>query len=552
MENRIIVVLTGEIGAGKTTLANALEQRFNFTVLKTSEALKHWSKNKRFRKKQNEDDRMFLQRVGETLDNETDGNWVVEYFQSKINNTNRIVIDSVRITKQIEALRKCYGYQNVLQIHIFVSENELERRYFSREKLDFNDFNAIQKYKVYKSNNTESKVKELLANADLVIDAERTYSEDNIIRVASFLQLLPSIHSGIVDVLVGAQFGSEGKGQIAAYIAPEYDCLVRVGGPNAGHKVFEVSKPDTFHILPSGSRRAKDSKIILGPASIINLTTLLEEIEKFDILPGRLIIDENCTIISAADITLEEELDKIGSTKQGVGAATANNLLANRLQMNLDNKAKNCKLLKQYIGCAHEEYENIFTQNKKILLEGTQGTLLSLHHGLYPYVTSRDTTVSGCLSDAGISPKRVRKIIMVTRTFPIRVQSPDDGTSGPFSRRGGSDYEISYEELAKKSQIPIQEILGTEKTSTTFKQRRLSNFNWSIFREASELNSPTDIALTFSDYIDITNRTARRYDQLTKETTKLIDEIERCAGVPVSLISTNFNHRSIIDRRNWK
>jgi len=548
MKNRIIVALSGEIGAGKSTLASELKEKYGFVVLKTSDALEAISK--KFRKKKGEDHRVFLQRIGETLDKQTNGKWVLEYFQSKVNISDKVIIDSVRIVKQIEAFRMSYGYQNVIQIHLHVSEKELEKRYFKRNNIDLNDIVATHSYHVYKSNPTESKVKDLRNDADLVIDAEKTYKDDNLIRVASFLRLLPSVNSGIVDVLVGGQFGSEGKGQIAAYIAPEYDCLVRVGGPNAGHKVFEDLSPDTFHILPSGTRRSPNSKIVLGPATIISLDVLLHEIQAFDIQPDRLVIDSGCTIITEADIQLESELDKIGSTKQGVGAATSNNLFQNRLKGTFDHKAKNCSKLKQYIGSAREEFEKLYDNNSKILLEGTQGTLLSLQHGIYPYVTSRDTSASGCLSDAGISPRRVRKIIMVTRTYPIRVQNPKDGTSGPFSR-SECDYEISYEELASKSNIPIEELLGTEKTSTTHKQRRIANFNWAIFREACELNSPTDIALTFSDYINSENRKARRYDQLSKETTKLIDEIERCAGVPVSLISTNFNHRSIIDKRNW-
>jgi adenylosuccinate synthase len=550
MKNRIIVALSGEIGAGKTTLANVLKDKHGFIILKTREALDHWAKSKKFRQKKGEDYRMFLQRIGETLDRETDGKWVLEHFQSRVNNSDRVVIDSVRIVKQIEAFRISYGYQNVIQIHLHVSENELEKRYFRSNNIDLNDLIATQNYHAYKKNPTESKVKELINDADLVIDTEKTYIDDNLVRVASFLRLLPSVNSGIVDVLVGGQFGSEGKGQIAAYIAPEYECLVRVGGPNAGHKVFEDLSPDTFHILPSGTRRSPNSKIILGPATIISLEVLLHEIQVFDIQPDRLVIDCGCTIITEADKKLESQLDQIGSTKQGVGAATSNNLLLNRLKGTLDHKAINCAKLKQYIGSAREEFEKLYCRNAKILLEGTQGSLLSLHHGIYPYVTSRDTSTSGCLSDAGISPRRVRKIVMVTRTYPIRVQNPEGGTSGPFSR-SDFDYEISYEELASKSKIPINDLLGTEKTSTTHKQRRIANFNWAIFREACELNSPTVIALTFSDYINSENRKSRRYDQLSKDTTKLIDEIERCAGVPVSLISTNFNHRSIIDRRNW-
>jgi adenylosuccinate synthase len=513
MKNRIIVILTGEIGAGKTSLAELLLTQYNFTLLKTSEALNYWAKSKKFHKKKEEDSRMFLQRIGENLDKDTKGTWVVEYFQSIINRSERIIIDACRITEQIQAIRQSYGHQNVVHIHLKVSKQELERRYFMRNNFNMNDLQAIHNYQIYKSNSTERKVKDLISNADLVIDTEKTDKDDNLVRVASFLRLPPSIHSGIVDVIIGGQFGSEGKGQIAAYLAPEYDCLIRVGGPNAGHKVFEDENTDTFHILPSGTRRSPNSKIILGPAAVIDLQVLLEEIKKYDIQPDRLVIDGNCTMITEDDIKSETLLDKIGSTKRGVGAATSNNLFLNRLQESVTHKARNCVKLKSFIGSSHEQFELLYSQNKKILLEGTQGTMLSLHHGIYPYVTSRDTSVSGCLSDAGISPKRVRRIIMVTRTFPIRVQNPIDGTSGPFSRSNNTN-EITYEELASKSKLILEDILRIEKTSTTKRQRRIANFNWAIFREACELNSPTDIALTFSDYIDSNNQNARRYDQL--------------------------------------
>ena len=98
--------------------------------------------------------------------------------------------------------------------------------------------------------------------------------------------------------------------------------------------------------------------------------------------------------------------------------------------------------------------EEAFCNRKRVLLEGTQGTGLSIYHGYYPHVTSRDTTVAGCLAEAGISPSRVRKVVMVCRTYPIRVQSPEAAgrTSGPMSQ------EITLEEISRRSEIPLVDL----------------------------------------------------------------------------------------------
>jgi adenylosuccinate synthase len=100
------------------------------------------------------------------------------------------------------------------------------------------------------------------------------------------------------------------------------------------------------------------------------------------------------------------------------------------------------------------------------------------------------------LADAGIAPTNVQKVIMVCRTYPIRVGGP----SGPLG------IEITYEKLAERSGISIDELLRTEKTTTTNKQRRLAEFDWFQFKRAVQLNGPTDIALTFADYLSIENR----------------------------------------------
>lgn len=539
---KLIVLLSGEICTGKSTLCENLRQRFDFKILKSKEALKqiYIEQNKRLK-----EGRTSLQKIGEQLDKETNGAWVRDFFQSEILQANFVVIDAVRIIEQVDCFRKSYGH-NVVHIHLQASNLLLKQRFVKRNDVNDSEANLLELYDKVKSDRTEKQVNSMERKADLVVNTERNKPEDVLIRVAGFLKILPPINNQLVDVLVGGQFGSEGKGQIAAYLAPNYDCLVRVGGPNAGHKVYAEPEPHVFHILPSGCVKNSKAKLILGPGAVISKEVLLDEIKKFGIdETGRLSIDPNATIINLADKKYEEKHSRIGSTAQGVGKATAENILF-RIKENDKYKAKNCRELKQYISSSHEDLEKLFSSNKKVLLEGTQGTHLSLHHGIFPYVTSRDTTAGGCLAEAGIALNRIRKIIMVSRTYPIRVQSPQNGTSGSFQ----SD-EISLEEIFKRSGVPLDELKKTETTSTTKKPRRIAEFSWSLFRKACELNSPTDIAITFADYISYKNQDARRYDQLSSDTTKFIDEIERCSGVPVSLIATRFSYRSIIDRRNW-
>jgi adenylosuccinate synthase len=184
-------------------------------------------------------------------------------------------------------------------------------------------------------------------------------------------------------------------------------------------------------------------------------------------------------------------------------------------------------------------------RGERILVEGTQGTGLSLYHGRYPHVTSRDTTASACLAEAGLPPSRVRRVVMVCRTYPIRVQSPSGGSSGFMAQ------EISLAEIARRSGLNERALRKAEKTSTTGRNRRIAEFDWDLLRRAASLNGPTDIALTFADYIARENGDAKRFDQLTPETIRFVEDVERVAAAPVSLISTGFHLRSIIDRRNW-
>ena len=248
-------------------------------------------------------------------------------------------------------------------------------------------------------------------------------------------------------------------------------------------------------------------------------------------------------IITDQDIEAEEELrQRIGSTKQGVGAASARRIMKRFPETRL---ARDIPELSPYICSSIEILSQIIGSGKRVLLEGTQGTALSIFHGSYPYVTSRDTTAGGCISEAGIPPNKVRKVVMVCRTYPIRVQSPPHETSGPMSQ------PTNWRDISRRSGIPYRTLLKTERTSTTNRPRRVAEFDWALLRRARLLNGPTDIALTFTDYLSVKNNEARRFEQLEPGTINFIEEVERIAEAPVSLISTGFSLRSIIDRRSW-
>ncbi len=138
-------------------------------------------------------------------------------------------------------------------------------------------------------------------------------------------------------------------------------------------------------------------------------------------------------------------------------------------------------------------------------------------------------------------------MLLTCRTYPIRVANPDKKGkwSGPMSK------ELFQQELARRAEIPVKTLQEKEITSTTGKRRRFGEFDWVLLRRSAFLNGPTDVALTFADYISPKNTEARRFEQLTPDTLQFIGEIERVTCAPVSLISTRFNFRNIIDRRAW-
>ena len=538
-----ILLLSGPICAGKSSIAKKLSDKYNAHIFKTNRLLESY-----LHKKNKSITRSILQKEGESLDEKTNGKWVSDALFEKLNveeiTEGIIIVDSIRIIGQAHEIRKAFGgtrsETTVYHLHL-TSENRsvLERRYKRRSAKS--KISELKNYADLSESKTEKEIDYLSNYADILIKTDRVSENDVFERVCAHLNLYNRTVVPLVDVLIGGQYGSEGKGHIASYLSTEYDYLVRVGGPNAGHKVFEKPEPYTFHILPSGTGRNESAKIILGPGIVINLERLRKEINFYEVEVGRLFIDEQAMIIEESDPGNEAELvNNISSTGQGVGYATARRIMYRGVE-NKVRLARDIMELKHYVCSTANVFEDAYSKNSKILLEGTQGTSLSLYHGQYPFVTSRDTTVAGCISEAGISPRHIRKIIMVCRTYPIRVGGPSGPMNGVISKR----------EISRRSNIPYSEIKKVERTSTTGRPRRISEFDWLQLKKSIQLNGPTDIAITFADYFGIENRDARRFEQLNEAAIEFIQEIEIVSGVSVSLISTRFEYRSIIDRRAW-
>jgi len=525
-----IVVISGPISAGKTTLATGLRED-GFAIIKTHDLITRETTRKLATRED-------YQRAGDRLDRRTNFEWIgnaIRRFPG-YSPEARLIVDAVRKPEQMTVLRRAFGAR-IFHLHLKAPDDVLEDRYRARESA----VQELPRYADARKNATERRIGRLEPLADAVVDTSRSTHADVLTRVRCHLGLFGDAHHRLVDVLIGGQYGSEGKGQVSAYLASEYEYLVRVGGPNAGHKVFAEPEAHTFHHLPSGTMKS-EAKLILGPGAVIWPEGLQEEIARYSVTHDRLSIDPQAMIIEASDRDIENEAlrREIGSTAQGVGLATSRKILRAEAKPSV-RLARDVREFHPYIRPTRELLEKAFAERRKVFIEGTQGTELSIHHGAYPYVTSRDTSVSGCLAEVGVSPSRVRKVILVCRTYPIRV----GGKSGALQQ------EINWEAVSERSGVPLDDLHKTEKTTTTKRERRVGEFEWTTLRKSASLNTPTDIALTFVDYINIKNREARRFEQLTIPTIHFIEEVERVGGAPVSLISTRFHHRSIIDRRHW-
>lgn len=302
---------------------------------------------------------------------------------------------------------------------------------------------------------------------------------------------------GKLTVLVGGQYGSEGKGAVAAYIADRYDVHVRVGSPNAGHTIWWRGQKHVMQSIPCGWINP-NAKIVIGRGALLNMKQFMKELVHiltyYPDFMQRLYIDPEAGILDEKFHQQEggtegEMHRRIGSTGEGVGPARVARINRDPSQFHqFKDVADEYGLME----CAMPDTPLLLNEwqnnGKNILIEGTQGSALSLLHSFYPYCTSIDTNAAGIISEVGIAPSHVTDVLMVCRTYPIRVA----GNSGPMK------YEISWDELNKRMGVEIT----PEKTTVTKKIRRIAEWDDDLFYNAKVLNEPTEIALTFCDYID--------------------------------------------------
>ncbi len=331
-------------------------------------------------------------------------------------------------------------------------------------------------------------------------------------------------------VVVGGQFGGEGKGKISAFLTrqEEIDICIRCGGPNSGHTfVADDGRTVLLRQLPTGYIR-RETRLLVPAGALIDLEVLKHELDLLRLDPKRVGVDRNAMIIEHNDRVRESQLqlrDRLSSTLCGVGSAVARRALRGADVKLAGQFARDVPWLADLITNVSEEANVALDRGKKVLVEGTQGFGLSLYHSdSYPKATSRDTTAASFLSEVGLSPQLVTEVVLVLRTFPIRVAGEQ---AGPMKD------EITWEVLQQESGYPhpIQEM-----TTVSKKLRRVGRFDWEAAKRAVTVNRPTQLAINGLDYLDARNRGVQQSRDLSSEARGFVTRLETESGVSCSFL----------------
>ncbi|MDD5052246.1 MAG: adenylosuccinate synthase [Sulfuricurvum sp.] len=328
------------------------------------------------------------------------------------------------------------------------------------------------------------------------------------------------------DLIVGIQWGDEGKGKIVDLLAQKYDCVARYqGGHNAGHTIVVDGKTHALHLIPSGILNPKAINII-GNGVVVSPEALIKEMKQFDNLLGRLFVSESAHMILTFHTLIDQAKEKlrgekaIGTTGRGIGPAYSEKIaragfrlgelrdvttLANRVMEYFEQnsaifQALDIKLpsgeeltvelnafaeaLVPFLANTTQMAWKLMDEGQKILLEGAQGTMLDIDHGTYPYVTSSSTISAGACTGLGVNPKDIGKVTGIVKAYCTRVGN------GPFP---SEDHGEIGERLRKQ---------GHEFGTTTGRPRRCGWFDAVACRYASRLNGCDDLSIMKLDVLD--------------------------------------------------
>lgn len=290
----------------------------------------------------------------------------------------------------------------------------------------------------------------------------------------------------MADLIVGIQWGDEGKGKVVDSLAGQYDYVVRYqGGHNAGHTIVVGSRKVALHLLPSGILYPH-CKNIIGNGVVIDPWALAEEMQSFENLQGRLFVSDKAHLILPYHILLDQAKEKnkqraIGTTGKGIGPCYGDKILRNGIRvMDLKNlevmKTKIAHILQElsyveklygielpsvdfimqkiesvrpfimpFIADSTQILWKAQEKGEKILCEGAQGSMLDVDHGTYPFVTSSTTIAAGACSGSGLSPKSLKNIIGVAKAYCTRVgngvfPTEEEGEVGEWLRQKGGEF----------------------------------------------------------------------------------------------------------------
>ncbi|PLY07345.1 MAG: adenylosuccinate synthase [Arcobacter sp.] len=403
------------------------------------------------------------------------------------------------------------------------------------------------------------------------------------------------------DIIVGIQWGDEGKGKMVDMLAQNYDVVCRSqGGHNAGHTIWVDGVRYALHLIPSGVLNPKAINII-GNGVVLSPESIIKEMEQFNDLEGRLFISDKAHLNLPYHALIDQAKERlkgdkaIGTTGKGIGPAYAekisrngfrvgellnpiklsdgileyfeqNKVIFDVLEIDTPNKTELVELLTSYkeklepfiANTTNMIWEALDT-DKRILLEGAQGTLLDIDHGTYPYVTSSNTVSAGACTGLGISPKDVGLVTGIVKAYTTRVGN------GPFP---SEDFGKDGETMAD---------VGKEVGTTTGRGRRCGWFDAIAVKHAARLNGCDQLSLMKLDVLDgfetikicssyevngeIINYMpsdledvkpvyediagwdsvvgCREFDELPENAKKYITRIEELTGVKVGIVSTS-------------